>query len=157
MTYPVKRNTMEIILLQDVDNVGDKHEIVSVRDGYGRNYLIPQKLAIIANTTNRSRLEELKKQDARREALMLDHYKEVAAKIKDATLKVGAKAGTTGKIFGSVTNVQIAQALKEQFDIEVDRRKIALPDEVKTLGSYSVTLNLHPEVQAELAFEVVQE
>jgi len=148
---------MEIILLQDVDNVGGKHEIVSVRDGYGRNYLIPQKLAIIANATNRSRLQELRKQDSRREAEMLDHYKEIAERIKEATLKVGAKAGTTGKIFGSVTNVQIAQALKEQFDIEIDRRKIALPDEVKTLGSYTVVLNLHPEVQTELAFEVVQE
>jgi large subunit ribosomal protein L9 len=148
---------MEIILLQDVDNVGAKHEIVAVRDGYGRNYLIPQKLAIIANTTNRSRLAELRKQDVRREALMLGHYQEIAQKLKDATLKVGAKAGTTGKIFGSVTNVQVAQALKEQFEIDVDRRKITLPDEVKTLGSYTVVLNLHPEVQTELTVEVVQE
>lgn len=148
---------MELILLQDVENVGDKHEVVTVKDGYGRNYLIPQKLGIIANPTNRARLEELKKQEASREAKMLDHYKEIAEKLKDTVLKVGAKAGTTGKIFGSVTNVQIAQALKEQFDIEVDRKKITIPDEVKVVGTYQATLNLHPEVQADLAFEVVQE
>jgi large subunit ribosomal protein L9 len=130
---------------------------VAVRDGHGSNYLIPQKLAIIANTTNRSRLAELRKQDVRRESVMLGHYQEIAAKVKDITLKVGATAGTTGKIFGSVTNVQVAQALKDQFEIDLDRRKITMPDEVKTLGSYTVTLNLHAEVQADLAVEVVQE
>lgn len=148
---------MEIILLQDIDTVGSKHEIVTVRDGYGRNFLIPQKLAIIANKSNRSRLDELRKQEAKREATMLGDYQEIADRLKDTVLKIGAKAGTTGKIFGSVTNVQISQALKEQFDIDVDRRKVILPDEVKVIGSYTATLNLHPEVQAELAFEVVQE
>lgn len=148
---------MELILLQDVDNVGEKHEIVSVKNGFGRNYLIPQKLAIIANPGNKARLEELRKQEARREAKMLGHYQEIAARLKDATLKVGAKAGTTGKIFGSVTNVQIAQALKEQFDVDIDRKKISMPDEVKVLGSYTVTLNIHPDVHVELNFEVVQE
>lgn len=148
---------MELILLQDVDNVGSKHEIVNVRDGYGRNYLIPQKLAIIANKSNRSRLDELKKQEAKREAQMLGEYQAMAERLKDTTLKIGAKAGTTGKIFGSVTNVQIVQALKEQFDIDIDRKKVTLPDEVKVLGSYTATLNLHPEVKADLAFEVVQE
>jgi large subunit ribosomal protein L9 len=148
---------MEVILLQDVDKVGAKHEVVSVKDGYGRNFLIPQKLAIIANRGNRARLDDLKKQEATREAKMLGQYQEIAASLKDAVLKIGAKAGTTGKIFGSVTNVQLASALKEQFNIEIDRRKIILPDEVKTLGTYTAVLQLHPEVEVNLAFEVVQE
>ena len=148
---------MEIILLKDIDNVGDKHEIVTVKDGYGRNYLIPQKLAIIANKSNRARLDELKKQEANREAKMLGHYQELASRLKDAVLKVGAKAGTTGKIFGSVTSIQITQALKDQFDIEIERKKVDMPDEVKEIGTYTAKLNLHPEVQADLTFEVIQE
>ena len=148
---------MEIILLKDVDNVGDKHEIVTVRDGFGRNYLIPQKLAIIANKSNRARLDELRKQEANREAKMLDHYQELASRLKDMVLKIGAKAGTTGKIFGSVTSIQIIQALKEQFDIEIERKKVDMPDEVKEIGTYTATLNLHPEVRTALTFEVVQE
>ena len=148
---------MDVILLHDVNNVGTKHEIVSVKKGYGRNYLIPQKLAIIANKGNRARLDDLKKQDAAREAKKLDHYKQIAETLKDAVLKVGAKAGTTGKIFGSVTTAQLAQALKEQFSVEVERRQIILPDEVKMIGSYTAVLYLHPEVETNLAFEVVQE
>jgi len=148
---------MEIILLQDVDNLGSKHDVVAVKNGYGRNYLIPQKLAIIANKGNRARLEDMKKQDATREAKMLDHYAQIAASLQDVVLKVGAKAGTTGKIFGSVTSAQLSQALKEQFDVDIERKKIVLPDEVKTIGAYTAVLNLHPEVQTNLAFEVVQE
>lgn len=148
---------MEVILLEDIDKVGGKHEIVSVRNGYGRNYLIPQKLAIIANAGNRARLDDLKKQEAAREAKMLGHYQEIAASLQDKLLKIGAKAGTTGKIFGSVTNAQLAQALKEQFNIEIERRKIDLPDEVKTVGTYTAILRLHPQVEAQLQFEVVQE
>ncbi|HLF64141.1 MAG TPA: 50S ribosomal protein L9 [Saprospiraceae bacterium] len=148
---------MEIILLQDVDNVGSKHDVVSVKDGHGRNYLIPQKLAIVANKGNRARLEDMKKQEASREAKMLGHYEQIAASLKDVVLKIGAKAGTTGKIFGSVTNAQLAQALKEQFNVEIERRKIVLPDEVKTIGSYTAVLHLHPQVETQLQFEVVQE
>lgn len=148
---------MEIILLQNVDNVGSKHDVVTVRNGHGRNYLIPQKLAIIANKGNLARLEDMRKQEASREAKMLGHYQELAASLKDVVLKIGAKAGTTGKIFGSVTNAQLSTALKEQFNIEVERRKIVLPDEVKTIGSYTAELHLHPEVHTNLAFEVVQE
>lgn len=148
---------MEIILLQDVDNVGSKHDVVSVKNGHGRNYLIPQKLAIVANKGNRARLEDMKKQEASREAKMLGHYEQIAASLKDIVLKIGAKAGTTGKIFGSVTNAQLAQALKEQFNVEIERRKIVLPDEVKTIGSYTAVLHLHPQVETQLQFEVVQE
>jgi large subunit ribosomal protein L9 len=148
---------MEVILLQDVEKVGDKHEIVNVRDGYGRNFLIPQKLAIVANKGNRARLDDLRKQESSREAKMLGHYQELANSLKDKVLKIGAKAGTTGKIFGSVTNQQLALALKEQFNVEIERKKITLPEEVKVIGSYHAVLHFHPQVETHLAFEVVQE
>ena len=146
---------MEVILLKDIEKVGDKHTIVSVKSGFGRNYLIPQGLALIANSSNRKRLDDLAKREARDESKKLDVYKAMAAKLDGKTLKVAAKAGTSGKIFGSITGVQISLALKEQFELEVPRKKIVLPDDVKTLGEYVVTLNLHPEVSKEVAFEVV--
>ena len=148
---------MEVILLRDIDKVGGKHEVVSVKDGYGRNYLIPQKLAIIANTTNRKRLADLVRQEDTRQAKMVGHYQEIAEKLKDQKLKIGAKAGTSGKIFGSVTNVQIIAALKDQYDVEVERRKVELPEEVKNIGEYKAILNLHKEVTVEMDFEVVAE
>ena len=148
---------MDIILLKDIDKVGEKHEIVTVKNGYGRNYLIPQGLALIANTTNRKRLAELKRQDAIREQKMIGTYQEIATKLVGATLKIGAKAGTSGKIFGSVTNIQLATALKEQLGIEIDRKKIILPEEVKTLGNYVAVLELHPDVKPNVNFEVVEE
>lgn len=148
---------MEIILLQEVDKLGDKHEIVNVKPGYARNYLIPKGFAIIANNSNRKRLDELKRIESAKEAKLKDHYQEIADRLKEVTLKVGAKAGTSGKIFGSVTNVQIAQLLKEDHGIEIERRKIVLPEEVKELGTYKARLNLHPEVSSEVEFEVIQE
>ena len=148
---------MEIILLQDVDKVGEKHEVVKVKDGYGRNYLIPQGLALIANKTNRNRLDEMKRQEEAREMKKYDDYKAIADALVDKVIKIGAKAGTSGKIFGSVTSIQISNALKEQFDLDVDRRKVHLPEEVKELGTYTLVLNLHPQVKPEVKFEVVAE
>ena len=148
---------MEIILLKDVDKVGDKHTIIKVKNGFGRNYLIPRGLALIANVTNRKRLAELKRQDANKEEKMVGTYQEIAEKLKGVTLKIGAKAGTSGKIFGSVTNIQLSQALKDQFDVDIDRRKIILPEEVKIIGTYTAVLQLHPEVTPNLTFEVVEE
>ena len=148
---------MEIILLQDVEHVGYKHELVTVKDGYGRNYLIPQGLALIANSANKARLKELQRREESMEAKRLGEYQEMADKLDGQVLKIGAKAGTSGKIFGSVTTIQVANALKEQFDLEVERRKIQLPDDVKELGSYKMVLNLHKEVQPEVTFEVVAE
>ncbi len=148
---------MDIILLKEVDKVGDKHEVVTVKNGFGRNYLIPQKLAIIANKSNMARLNELKRQEEAREAKNIGAYQEIAERLSSAVLKIGAKAGTSGKIFGSVTNVQIGQALKEQLDIDVERRKIVLQDDVKELGTYTANVNLHKDVAAKVNFEVVAE
>lgn len=148
---------MDIILLKEVDKLGDKHEIVSVKPGFARNYLIPQGFALIANSSNKKRLDELKRIDAKRESKLKDYYQEIADRLKGIVLKVGAKAGTTGKIFGSVTNIQIAQLLKEGHGLEIERRKISLSDDVKELGTYTAKLNLHPEVVTEVQFEVIQE
>lgn len=149
---------MEIILLQDIDKVGEKHTIVKVRDGYGRNYLIPQGMAIVANKVNRNRLDGLKRRENAVESKMIGQYKEIAAAVQGKVIQIGAKAGTSGKIFGSVTNVQIAAALKDQLNIDVDRRKIALPaEDIKMVGAYTAKLMLHKDVQPELNFEVVAE
>ncbi|HMY83795.1 MAG TPA: 50S ribosomal protein L9 [Saprospiraceae bacterium] len=148
---------MDIILLKDIDKVGNKHEIVKVKDGYGRNYLIPQGFAVVANAGNRKMLAELVKQEDRKEAKRVDEYKEIAAKLTDVTLKIGAKAGTSGKIFGSVTNIQISNALKDQVGVEIERKKIILEDDIKTLGTYSAKLNLHKDVQSTVAFEIIEE
>lgn len=148
---------MEIILLQNLDNVGDKHTIVKVKDGYGRNYLLPRGLALIANDTNRRKLAELIRLEDLRESKRLDIYKEIAEKLAGTTLRIGAKAGTSGKIFGSVTNVQLASALRSQMDIDIERRKITIPEEVKTLGSYEAHINLHKEVHATVKFDVVED
>lgn len=143
--------------MKDIDNLGYKHEVVSVKNGYGRNYLIPQKIAVIANDQNLALLEEIRaKESARREA-KLEQFREMAEKLEGKVLTIGAKAGTSGKIFGSVTTIQIAAALKDQLDMDVERRDIGLPEEVKNLGSYTAVLNLHPEVMPTVHFEVVAE
>lgn len=148
---------MDIILLKDVEKVGDKYEIVNVKDGFGRNYLIPQKLAVIANDSNRKRLAEMERREEEHAEKKIDEYQKMADKLKSTVLKIGAKTGTSGKIFGSVTNVQIAQALKEQENIDIDRRKIELPEEVKNIGTYTAILHLHKDVDTQVNFEVVED
>ena len=148
---------MDIILLEDIDKLGGKFEVVKVKDGYARNYLIPQKMALIANDTNMRRLDDYRARESRREEQMLSTYKEMAAKLEGQSLRIGAKAGTSGKIFGSVTSLQIANVLRDKFDIDIERRKIELPEEVKTLGEYTATIKFHRDVVTPVKFEVVQE
>lgn len=148
---------MDIILLKDLDKVGDKYEIVNVKNGYGRNYLIPQKIAVIANAANLKKLDEIKAKEDAEIAARLSEFQEFAKQLEGKTLKIGAKSGTSGKIFGSITSVQISNALAEQLNMEVERRKIELPTDIKTLGTYTAKLNLHPEVDSNVEFEVVAE
>jgi len=148
---------MDIILLQTMDKLGDKHDVVSVKPGYGRNYLIPQGFAVIANATNRKKLEKLIEEEKANENARIDEYKAMAEKLKGQTLKIGVKSGTSGKIFGKVTNVQIAQALKENFEIELERKKIVLSEEPKEIGTYSVTIQFHEEVAEEINIELIKE
>ena len=149
---------MDIILLKDIDKVGDKHELVSVKPGHARNYLIPQGLALVANDANRAKLDEIKRKEEEELAARKAEFVEMAENLKGKVLKIGAKAGTSGKIFGSVTNVQLAAALSEQMNVDVDRRRVILPeDDIKTLGAYVAELKLHPEVEIKVNFEVVGE
>lgn len=143
---------MDVILLKNIEKVGRKFEIVSVKNGYGRNYLIPQGLAIIANKPNRNSLEGYKRQENAKLEKLLDHFKEIAAKIKGQTLTLPVKCGVSGKIFGSVTTLTISNALRDQLGVEIDRRDILLPDNAKEIGSYTATLDLHPDVDAKVGF-----
>ncbi|MBX2817486.1 MAG: 50S ribosomal protein L9 [Saprospiraceae bacterium] len=147
---------MEIILLQSLDKVGEKHEIVEVKNGYGRNFLIPQGLAIIANSSNKRRLAEMRRIEQAQQSKLVGSFEEMAAKLVGQVIKIEAKAGTSGKIFGSVNNMQIAQVLKEKFDLEIDRRKIEILDDVKELGSYKAKITFHPEVISEIDFDVIE-
>jgi large subunit ribosomal protein L9 len=148
---------MEVILIQDVDNLGAANEVVKVRNGYARNYLIPQKFAIEASPSNLKQLEEKRKQLEKKEKLMLSAINDVIAKLKEGALKIGAKSGTSGKIFGSVTSLQLSRAIREQKGYEIDRKKIHIQDEVKELGSYKATIDFGGGHNTELEFEVVAE
>ena len=148
---------MEIILLKDIDKLGYKHDIVNVKPGYGRNYLIPQGLTVNANAANRKKLESILAEEEALESAKVDEYRSIASKLEGQTLKIAVKAGTTGKIFGSVTNVQIANALKEQLDLDIERKKIVLSEDVKELGTYSADLLLHKDVKTKIDFELVQD
>lgn len=148
---------MEVILTQDVEKLGMKDEIVKVKAGYGRNFLIPRGHAILATNTTKKVLDENLKQRAVKEAKVKKGAEETAVKLKEVMLKIGAKAGENGKIFGSVTALQLADALKVMGH-EVDRRHIKLSNEnIKELGKYSATCRLHREVSATFDFEVVAE
>ena len=148
---------MDIILIQDVDNLGGANEVVKVRNGYARNFLIPQKFAVEASPSNLKQLEERRKQIEKKEKKMLSAINEVIAKLKEGALKIGAKSGTSGKIFGSVTSLQLARAIREQKGYEIDRKKITLPDEVKELGAYKATIDFGNGHSTELEFEVIGE
>ena len=148
---------MDIILIQDVDNLGGANEVVKVRNGYARNFLIPQKFAVEANPSNLKQLEERMKQIRKKEAAMLKEVNAVIAKLKDGVLKIGAKTGTSGKIFGSVTSLQISRAIREQKGYEIDRKKISIVDDVKELGTYKVTVDFGNGNSTEVEFEVVAE
>lgn len=148
---------MQVILIQDVNNLGGKNELVNVKNGYARNYLIPNKLAVEASPGNMKMREEKQKVAAKKEAALLSEINNVVAKLKEAPLQVGAKVGTSGKIFGSVTSVQISRAIREQKGYEIDRRRISINDEVKELGSYTASVDFGNGNNAEVAFEVVAE
>jgi large subunit ribosomal protein L9 len=148
---------MDIILIQDVDNLGAANEVVKVRNGYARNFLIPQKFAVEASPSNLKMLEEKRKQIEKKEKKMLSAINEVISKLKEGALKIGAKSGTSGKIFGSVTSLQLSRAIREQKGYEIDRKKISIPDEVKELGTYKATIEFGGGHSTELEFEVVSE
>lgn len=148
---------MEIILIKDVDNLGGRNELVKVKNGYARNFLIPQGFAVEANPSNRKQLGEKLKVAAKKEAAMLAQINSVVAKLQEGPVRVGAKTGTSGKIFGSVTPLQISRAIRDQKGYEIDRKKISITDEVKELGTYKAAIDFGNGQSATVEFEVVAE
>ena len=146
---------MEIILLTDIANLGHKDDIVDVKQGYGRNYLIPQGYAILATPSARKVVAENLRQRAHKEAKLKAEAEEIAAQLAEVKLTIGAKTSTTGKIFGSVNSIMISESLKEK-GFDIDRKKIVLKD-VKEIGTYTALIKLHREVKVDVEFEVVSE
>ena len=149
---------MEVILKQDVPNLGYANDKVNVKPGYARNYLIAKGFAILATETNKKILAETQKQRAFKEQKIYKSAEELAKALGNVTVKIGAKAAESGKIFGSVNALQVAQALKEQFNFEVDRKRIHVDHEhIKELGTYKARVTLHKDVHMEITFEVFAE
>lgn len=152
-----KKKTMEVILIQYVDNLGAANEVVKVKNGYARNFLIPRKLAVENSPSNNKQLEERLKQVRKKEAQMLAEINSVIAKLNEGPVKLGAKTGTSGKIFGSITSLQISRAIREQKGYDIDRKKITIPEEVKEIGSYKAVIDFGNGRTAEVAIDVVGE
>jgi large subunit ribosomal protein L9 len=150
---------MEVILTKDVDKLGYKNDLVKVKPGYGRNFLVPQGLAILATVSSKKVLAETLKQRAFKEEKIKKDAEAVAETLKKTTLKVAAKAGESGKIFGSVNSIQIADAIKTATGKEIERKNITLVDaeNIKTLGTYKAKVKVHREITVEVDFEVVAE
>ena len=148
---------MEVILIQDVDNLGGVNEVVKVRNGYARNFLLPRQLAVENNPSNKKQLEERLKQVRKKEEKMLAEVNSVIAKLKEGPIKLGAKTGTSGKIFGSVTSLQLSRAIREQRGYDIDRRKIHVTDEVKELGTYKANIDFGNGHSTEIEFSVEAE
>jgi len=145
---------MDIILLQDVKALGKKGEIVKVSDGYARNFILPKKLGLEATKQNLYDLNTQKAAEAKKQKEILEEAKTQAKKLEELTIKVAIKAGEGGKTFGSVSTKEIAAALKEQFNLDIDKKKLVLNDPIKHAGSYTVPVKLHPQVTAQMTVKV---
>ena len=147
---------MKVIFLQDVKKVGNKGDILEVAEGYARNYLFPRKLAVEATQGHLKDLEQKKASEARKKAQVKEDAKQLADKLKKLNIKIATKVGEGGKLFGSITSKDIADAIKVQHKIDIDKKKIDLENPIKSLGVYPVTVKLHPEVQAQFQVQVVE-
>lgn len=145
---------MEVILKQDMPGLGYKYDTVKVKAGYGRNFLIPRGVAILANNSNRKMIDENIRQAAHKAEKLKTDALGIAEKIEALSIELGAKTGESGKIFGAVTTLQIAEALSAE-GYDIDRRRISFNGEIKTVGDYEAAVELHKEVKAELKFKVV--
>ena len=148
---------MEVILKQDIQKLGNRDDIIKVKDGYARNYLIPQGMAVHATRSVKKMHAETLKQRAHKEEQVREHAMEIAEKLKDVSLTIGAKTSTKGKIFGSVNTIQISEAIAEK-GFEVDRRNISIKEDlIKEVGNYTATVRLHKDVKVDIPFEIVAE
>ena len=149
---------MEIILKQDVTGVGYKNDLLKVKDGYARNYLIPHGMAVVATSSKKKELVELKRQQAFKEDRIKNEAAAVAKVLEGAALNIGVKAGSSGKIFGSVNNLIVANAIKTQMNMDVDRKRIILnEDHIKEVGQYKALIKLHKEIEVEVDLNVEAE
>ena len=148
---------MKVILLQDVKSLGKKGEIVNVNDGYARNFILPMKLGLEANGKNMNDLKLQKNNEAKVAKEHLEAAKELAKQLEAGKVEVAIKVGEGGKVFGSVSNKEIAAEVKKQLGLEIDKKKVQLKDALKTLGTHKVPVKLHPEVTAEVTVEVKEE
>lgn len=148
---------MQVILIQDVNNLGGSNELVSVKNGYARNFLIPKKMAVEASPSNLKQLEERLKQNKKKEDKMMAEINKVIAALQTGSLSICAKTGTSGKIFGSVTTVQVSKAIREQMGYVIDRRRIQLVDEIKELGSFKAKVDFGNGNETEITLDIVAE
>ena len=148
---------MEVILIQDVNKLGQKDDIVKIKDGYGRNFLIPQGYAIAATASAKKTHAENLRQRAHKEEKIKAAAQEIAGKLEGIKITVGAKASSSGKIFGSVNTIQIAESLKEK-GFDIDRKSITLPlDQIKEVGTYKAVVKLHRDIRVEIEFDIIAE
>lgn len=148
---------MEIILKQDIQKLGNRDDIITVKDGYARNYLIPKGMAVQATASLKKVHAETLKQRAHKEEQLRESAREIAEKLKDVSLTIGAKTSTKGKIFGSVNTIQISEALAAK-GFDVDRRNITIKEDlIKEIGKYTASVSLHKDVKIEIPFEIVAE
>ncbi len=146
---------MEVILKEDIKGLGYKNDVVVVKSGYGRNYLIPKGFAVIANTSNRKMIEENVKQASHKADKVKKDAEDLAAKIGDTVLEIPAKVGESGRIFGAITTLQVSEALKEK-GFDIDRKKISVDSDIKTLGDYTAEIDLHKDVKHKVTLRVVE-
>jgi len=148
---------MEIILTQDVAKLGEQYDLLKVKDGYGRNFLIPKGYAIVGNDSNKKALAETLKQKSYKANKLKEQAEKIAKQLNEMIVKVGAKVGESGKIFGSVNAIQLSDSLKK-LGFEIDRKNIIIVEEpIKTLGSYTANVRLHKEVKTVVNFEVIED
>ena len=148
---------MKVILLDNIKGVGKKDEIINASDGYARNFLLPKKLAVEANSANMSKLKAKQDSDQYRKNVEKEEAQKISEKLKGILLKISVKAGENGKIFGSITSKEIAENLKTQYQIEVDKKKIELKEPIKTLGSFTVQIRLYEGVVGNLKVQMISQ
>lgn len=145
---------MQVILTQDVKSVGKKGQLVEVSEGYGTNFLLPKKLAMIATKSNMNELKLKEESEAHKKEVELQQAQQLGEKLKQTTVEIKAKLGENGKLFGSITNKEIALELEKQYAIKIDKKKIVLEDSIKTLGAHEVTVKLHTKVTVKLTVKI---
>jgi len=148
---------MKVILLEDVKNLGEKNSIKEVKDGYARNYLLPKGLAVEATKSNISMINSKKEAEKIKKDKELENAQTLVDKLNNAAVEIKAKAGENGKLFGSITTMDIAETLKKDLGIEIDKKKISMPEAIKNLGNYEVEIKLYPGISSIVKVNIVEE